>query len=205
MQAPTTTVTTTVPIVGYDFLTPLLRLLFGDTGLISFVSLDGAAGFLNIIWMMVVVFGYLIAFFFLYFYIYAVINVYKLLAIEDERVAAHERAFQMKQDSAVQSHRFGDVRLHIGSSNPNDWKLAIIECDIMLDQALKTLGYPGTSLGERLRSISPSQLSSLDDAWEAHKIRNQIAHGGADFVLTQKLAQETVVKYERVLAELGVL
>jgi hypothetical protein len=90
------------------------------------------------------------------------------------------------------------------SSNPNDWKLAIIEADIILDDILKKQGYAGNSLGERLKSIAPSQLESLQDAWEAHKVRNNIAHQGADFILTQRLAQETITKYQRVFTEFGV-
>jgi len=93
---------------------------------------------------------------------------------------------------------------HIASDNPNDWKLAIIEADILLDQTLKAKGFVGISLGERLRSISPAQLQSLDDAWQAHKVRNQIAHAGADFVLTRRLAEETIKQYRRVFAELGI-
>ena len=92
---------------------------------------------------------------------------------------------------------------HSTSDNPTDWKLAIIEADIILDEILKEAGYGGASLGERLRSISPTQLESLDDAWQAHKVRNQIAHGGADFILTQRLAQDTIKQYRRVFYELG--
>ena len=93
---------------------------------------------------------------------------------------------------------------HIASYSPSDWKLAIIEADIILDEILKDAGYAGTSLGERLRSISPERLRSLDDAWQAHKVRNQIAHGGADFILTQRLAQDTIKQYRRVFHEMGV-
>jgi len=94
---------------------------------------------------------------------------------------------------------------HTASDNPNDWKLAIIEADIILDEALKKAGFGGGSLGERLRSISPAQLPSLDDAWQAHKVRNQIAHGGADFILTKRLAEDTIKQYRRVFTDLGIL
>jgi hypothetical protein len=94
--------------------------------------------------------------------------------------------------------------MHSTSSQPNDWKLAIIEADIILDDILKQKGYAGNSLGERLKSISPNQLESLQDAWEAHKVRNRIAHEGSDFILTQRMAQETVTRYQRVFNEFGV-
>jgi hypothetical protein len=73
-----------------------------------------------------------------------------------------------------------------------------------IPEILKKQGYAGNSLGERLKSIAPSQLESLQDAWEAHKVRNNIAHQGADFILTQRLAQETITKYQRVFTEFGV-
>ena len=49
------------------------------------------------------------------------------------------------------------------------------------------------------------QMSSLQDAWDAHRIRNRIAHEGSDFVLTHSLSQEAIVKYERALRELGLV
>lgn len=197
--------TTTISTVGFDYLTPLLRFFFGESGLFSSISVTGAGDFLGVLWTIIVVVGYCVAFFFLYFYIYAAIGIGKMTAIETERATAHEKAFAMKREGMVQSSRFTQVREHIESDNPNDWKHAIIESDIILDKALKQLGYAGASLGERLRSITPTMLGSIDDAWEAHKVRNQIAHGGADFVLTHKIAKDAIVRYERVLGELGLL
>jgi hypothetical protein len=201
----TESATTSVPLIGFDYLTPLLRVFFGDDGLFSSISVAGAAEIFQIIWLVIIVIGYCVTFFFLYLYIYASIGIGKLTAIETERVKAHEKAFAMKREGAIQSNRFTHVREHIESDNPNDWKHAIIEADIILDKALKQLGYAGASLGERLRSITPSMLATIDDAWEAHKIRNHIAHSGPDFVLTHKIAKEAVLRYERVFTELGLL
>lgn len=197
--------TTTLPIVGFDYLTPLLQFFFGEQGVFTSISVAGAGDFFGVLWTVIVVVGYCVAFFFLYLYIYASIGIGKMTAIETERVKAYEKSFAMKQEGAIQSNRFTQVREHIESDNPNDWKHAIIEADIILDKALKQLGYAGVSLGERLRSITPNILVSVDDAWEAHKVRNQIAHGGADFVLTHKIAKDAIIRYERVLSELGLL
>lgn len=200
-----TTNASTTPLVGYDYLTPVLRFLFGETGLFTSISVTGAGEVWGVVWTIIVVVGYVVAFFFLYFYIYASIGIGKLTDVETKRVQAHEKAFAMKRDGQIQSNRFAEVRKHIESDNPNDWKQAVIESDIILDKALKELGYAGVSLGERLRSITPTMMSTVDDAWEAHKVRNQIAHGGADFVLTHKIAKDTIIRYERVFAELGLL
>lgn len=192
-----------IQVVGFDFLTPLLGWLFGADGMIGGLSLSGTLHVLNLLWSWYAVLAYIISFVFLALYIYASIQKDKLDDIMHEQLHAAEHAFAMQDGGAGASDRFSELQSHIESSNPNDWKLAIIEADILLDDLLKQRGYAGISLGDRLKSISPSSLHSLDDAWQAHKVRNQIAHAGADFVLTQKITRETIMMYKRVFAELG--
>lgn len=201
----TVTASTSMPMIGYDFLTPLLSWFLGADSVIAGVSLGGIFNILGIIWTIIVVLGYLAAFLFLYLYVYASIHKSTLDEVADGRLRAQEQAAKASKGGGYLGNRLDELRTHIASENPNDWKLAIIEADIILDDTLKQQGYAGVSLGERLRSISPAQVTTLDDAWQAHKVRNQIAHGGADFVLTQKIAQETMQRYERVFTEFGVL
>jgi hypothetical protein len=75
----------------------------------------------------------------------------------------------------------------------------------MLDETLTNAGYVGQTLGEKLKSANPQSFTTIQDAWEAHKVRNEIAHVGSDFVLTKKNAQETLVRFERVFREFGVI
>ena len=89
----------------------------------------------------------------------------------------------------------------IASERPSDWRVAILEADVMLDTAVAGMGYIGNSLGERLKAIDKSDLRSLDKAWEAHKVRNQIAHGGGDFILTQREARRVIELYRAVFTE----
>jgi len=196
--------TTTIPVVGYDLLTPLLNALFGPAGIISFMTVAGVVSFFGTIWFVYVVFAYMAALFFMFVYVYASIGLGKLSEEENAIIRSHEEAFAQKKQVMSQASRFAIMHERVMSENPDDWKLAIIEADIMLDQALKKRGYAGTSLGERLRSVAPSSLQSLNDAWQAHKVRNFIAHAGHEYVLTQREAQDTMKRYERVLTELGV-
>ena len=71
--------------------------------------------------------------------------------------------------------RWQNILAKMQSDNINDWKLAIIEADTILDEMVKRMGYPGDNLGERLKAVEPSDFLTLNEAWEAHKVRNQIA------------------------------
>lgn len=85
------------------------------------------------------------------------------------------------------------------STNPSDWRLSVIEADILLDELLTDRGYSGEGLGEKLKDArSRGGLKEIDRAWEAHLVRNQIAHTGSDFILTQREARRTIDLYRQV-------
>ncbi len=90
---------------------------------------------------------------------------------------------------------------HINSPNPADWKLAILEADIILDQMLDKMGYHGATMGDKLKSIEPSDFTSLQEAWEAHKVRNAIAHEGSDYVVTKPEAERVIRLFKKVFEE----
>ena len=178
---------------------------FGDPlSLLGWLTSEGLWSFLTWLWSVYTILAYIFSILLIVLYVYASVkkNLYTELQTQELRDA--ERLYAEQYLSTAPNNRLQDVVQHTESDNPNDWKLAIIEADIILDDVLKERGYAGTSLGERLKGISPHQLASLQDAWEAHKVRNQIAHQGADFVLTKRTAQETITRYRRVFAEFGV-
>ncbi|MFA6227242.1 MAG: hypothetical protein WC631_02105 [Candidatus Paceibacterota bacterium] len=93
------------------------------------------------------------------------------------------------------------VQRHIDSLNQADWKLAILEADIMLSELLEVLQLPGESIGERLKAVERSDFDTIEEAWEAHKIRNAIAHEGSDFLITEREARRVVGLYKKVFDE----
>lgn len=99
------------------------------------------------------------------------------------------------------AHRWDNVIKHIESENENDWKQAIIEADIILDEILNKLGYKGESIGEKLRRVEPADMKSLNDAWEAHKVRNAIAHDGSGFTISHHEARRIMNLYKKVFQE----
>lgn len=90
------------------------------------------------------------------------------------------------------------------SENDSDYKLAVIEADKILDDSLKRLGYQGEDMGERLKQIKFNQLSNIDELWQAHKVRNRIAHE-PDFQLTQTQAKRAIEIYQRAMQDLKAL
>lgn len=105
------------------------------------------------------------------------------------------------QGDPALTHRWESVKRHIESTNQNDWKQAILEADVILDSILTAMGYKGESVGEKLKRVEKSDFNTLDDAWDAHKVRNQIAHDGSTFVLNQYEAKRVINLYKKVFEE----
>lgn len=195
----TTTTITPLDGLGNDVYAPLREYSLSIPG----IDIPSVVFWLNTVWNVFSITSFIISAFFIFGIIYAMQRTSQIAAEEAKQLREAERAFAARTQGNVQNNRWQDIQNHIQSANPNDWRLAIIEADIMLEDALSELGLAGTTLGEKLKSASNEQLRSLDDAWKAHRVRNEIAHSGADFVLTQRLAQETINQYQRVFTELG--
>jgi len=108
----------------------------------------------------------------------------------------------MSRDLAQQT--WTRIETHFYKGSENDMKIAILEADKILNEALRAAGMPGIQLGDRLKRARASQIPNLDDLWQAHKLRNQIAHE-PDFKLKRDLAERALGIYETALKNLGVL
>jgi hypothetical protein len=71
----------------------------------------------------------------------------------------------------------------------------------MLSALLKERGYVGESIGDQLKNANPLQFTTLDSAWEAHRMRNALAHLGEGFPLSERDARATIDQYKRVFEE----
>ncbi|OGN01387.1 MAG: hypothetical protein A3B91_03650 [Candidatus Yanofskybacteria bacterium RIFCSPHIGHO2_02_FULL_41_29] len=98
--------------------------------------------------------------------------------------------------------RWEEVVRHIESSSEAEWKLALIEADKLVDNLLKSAGFTGDTMGERLTNVEKGQLANLEGLWEAHKIRNKIVHD-VNYFLRYGEAKRAVELYEKILEELG--
>jgi hypothetical protein len=135
-----------------------------------------------------------------------------IAAVEGTRHVRRKEAalYDLKVELAVDEHVKGDPTLtkkwqsvmnHVDSPNASDWRHAIIEADIILGEILTKMSYHGEGIGEQLKQANKADFKTLDQAWEAHKIRNQIAHEGSDFSLSQHEAKRVVNLYKQVFEE----
>lgn len=116
--------------------------------------------------------------------------------------AIYERAQESKAIArSAENPKWKSVTLFTESENQSDWKIAVIEADKLLDDALQASGAGGENLGERLKNFDPKVTTWLDDAWDAHKVRNRLAHE-ADFTLNKYETRKAIGKYEHALREL---
>lgn len=134
------------------------------------------------------------------------IKEHKHLKHEIEEYAHHqaEKAKQKEKEGAVsKNERWIKTLNYLFSEHPNDWKLAVIEADTMLEALLSDLGFKGESLGDKLKSATQEKFRDLTLAWEVHNIRNRIAHEGASFELSHREAKRVIAIYEQIFHNFG--
>ena len=152
------------------------------------------------IWQFVIVVGYGLSALFLGLMVYFTIRFYQTQKAEEKK---YETIEPERAEKEVKHARWQHIESLIESPTDSDWRQAIIEADIMLDDLLRARGYAGETIGERLKQVDPARLTSLNDAWEAHKVRNEIAHQGSVFKISEHAAHRTIARYENVFHELG--
>ena len=104
-----------------------------------------------------------------------------------------------------ENERWVRVQKLANSENSSDWRLAILDADNMLDDVLRTAGYVGDGVGEMLKTIDKSDMLTLDNAWDAHKVRNRIAHDAGDFDLTERETRRVIALFEAVFKEMQII
>ena len=97
--------------------------------------------------------------------------------------------------------RWKDIQTLIGT--PEGSKMAIIEADNLVDEALKQLRISGKTMGERL--VSARKMFTDNDAiWMAHKLRNKIVHESNTRVQPHQL-KDAIIGFRKALKDLGAL
>jgi len=128
---------------------------------------------------------------------------FKLMAGKSTTPTKSRRAVAL--DTQTITRRWSDIQTTVGLGGTTHFGAAVVAADKLLDFVLRQKGYAGDTMGERLKSaagdISPSVYHN---AWQAHKLRNQLVHEVESEVLSFQV-KEALHSYESILRELGAL
>jgi uncharacterized membrane protein len=175
-------------------------------GFVNYAAWNEILSVLGILWSIFSIVAIVVSLLFFVGMVYAKIRYSELSDIEAEDIKRAEDQWAARYaQPETKNARWEVIQQRVGGNTPEAWRIAIIEADILLEETLTNAGYVGQSLGEKLKSANPQSFRTVQDAWDAHKVRNDIAHIGSDFILTQRSAQEAITKYERVFKEFGVI
>lgn len=114
----------------------------------------------------------------------------------------HEKILTLEDELLVE--RWNAVKEKFEAEVPDVWKLAVIEADKLVDDALKKLGLEGEHMADRLEQLSKEEVKSLPRLWKAHRMRNNMVHTPG-FTITKSEAKEIEGDYEAFLKEIKLL
>lgn len=87
--------------------------------------------------------------------------------------------------------------------NESSYHLAVLNADKLVDHALRDKGFRGQTMGERLKSAK-DKLTHRNDIWEAHKLRNKIAHE-PDVRVSYDQSRRALAGFKQALKDLGAI
>jgi hypothetical protein len=96
------------------------------------------------------------------------------------------------------------IQKRMQSKEQNQWKLAILEADRILDEILKMSGYLQKNLDEKLELITPAQLANAEDVKRAHRVRNKIAEDPTSEISREE-AESIIKVYKQAFKELNLI
>ena len=106
-------------------------------------------------------------------------------------------------DLASMRRRWAEIESMSSQPGEMGLKMAVMEADKLLDNALKTLAMPGNTLGERLK-FAGYKWPDLKKVWWAHRVRNQLAHE-ASYHLDSGIARRAIRSYGSALKLMGAI
>lgn len=97
--------------------------------------------------------------------------------------------------------RWDAVMARIESRNPSQYKVAVLEADVIAEEMLGGIGYGGSNMKERLEAVQPGQVVSIDRLRSGHEIRNRIIRDPS-FALSREEAESVLAGYKSFFDEL---
>jgi len=130
------------------------------------------------------------------------------IQIFDAKEIEHEINHALAKDKETDrttNPRWKYIQTLIESPNESDWRISILEADTLLEESFKERDIAGNTMAELLEEAKTNGYAYIEDAWNAHLIRNKIAHEGQDFPLSQIEGRRVIKLYQNIFEELKVI
>jgi hypothetical protein len=144
---------------------------------------------------------------FLSIIIFSLVRMYEIQVFDKEEIdheIKHALAREKERDRDM-NPRWKYILTLLESPNESDWRVAIIESDTLLEEAFRERGLVGNTMSELLEEAKMNGYSSIQSAWDAHLVRNKIAHEGLNYPITQVEVRRVVRLYQNVFEDLQVI
>lgn len=170
------------------------------------------SGVINLIinphtWNVIGVISVLISILCLVVIIFSLVRMYEIQVFDREEID-HEIAHALARDREREKKlnpRWKYILTLVESPNESDWRMSIVESDALLEETLRDRGLVGNSMSELLEEAQTNGYQNVQGVWDAHIIRNKIAHEGQNFPLTQVEARRIIKLYQNIFEELDVV
>ena len=139
-----------------------------------------------------------------------IFSLVRLIEIQvfDAKEIEHEINHALAKDKETdksQNPRWKYILTLVESPNDSDWRVAIIEADSLLEESFKEKDLMGDTMSELLEDAKSNGYPSIQSAWDAHVVRNRIAHEGQEFSLTQVEARRVIKLYQNIFEDLNII
>jgi len=139
--------------------------------------------------------------------IFSLVRMYEIQVFDKEEID-HEIAHALAKDKERDRNlnpRWKYVLTLIESPNESDWRISIIEADTLLEETLKDRGLVGNTMAELLEEAKSNGYHGIQSAWDAHLVRNRIAHEGQNFSISQVEGRRVIKLYQNIFEDMEVI
>lgn len=174
----------------YNFISPVIDFLRDPH---SWVAIGTVSNIISIIFLIIIIFSF--------------VRLIEIQIEEKEQLnkEINDTIARRQELEKVSNPRWHYIETLIESPNESDWRVAVMEADTMLEEVLLERGLVGSTVGDLLESARDGGYAKVQDVWDAHVVRNKIAHEGSDFSLSQVEGRKVIRLYQNFFEELGII
>lgn len=118
----------------------------------------------------------------------------------DSHAAPHGAPAAPTRNPLVLKH-WTDIVRRANTGTPENLRWAMMEADALVDLVLKERQLPGETMADRLANFRREDSKHIDKLWDAHRLRNEIAHTPG-FKINTRQAERSLFAYRDFLKEL---